>query len=51
MGQKNKVAGKSAFYKRTRRSNPGMANEAIRVLWEAKKAAKASQATAATVKA
>ena len=37
MGIKNKVAGKLAFYKRTRRANPELSNETIRALWVEKK--------------
>ena len=42
MGRKNKakVNMKMAFYKRTRKDNPGMNNEAIRVLWSQKVAGK-----------
>ena len=42
MGRKNKgkVDMKMAFYKRTRRDNPGMQNDAIRALWAQKVAQK-----------
>ena len=40
MGRKNKakIPGKSTFYKRTRKMNEGITDEAIRKLWVAKKA-------------
>lgn len=35
---KNKVAGKMAFYKRTRRDYPGIQDDKLRAMWAEKKA-------------